>query len=185
MTAVYSDRRALGSAFRPIGVFDKQIAKAYVAFLNSSFGVIQFLNRRSKKLTYPAFETGHLKTIRLPGPDKVDIDKLVRVFEEIKNVPLGRLRDCVTDQVRKALDYAVADALGVDRKLTGQWREWLSKEPTITGKRYEGTFPPYERAYSLTMKRDSSYESEGVSGGGLRSSSQAGHESSMPAAVVV
>ena len=142
LTAIYSEKKALGSAFRPIGVFDKQIAKAYVAFLNSSFGVIQLLNRRSGKLDYPAFETGHLRTLRLPDTNKVSIDNIVRVFEAHKNTPLERLCDCVADPVRKALDYAVAEALGVDRKLTDQWREWLSKEPTITGKQYEGKLPP-------------------------------------------
>ena len=141
LAAVYSERKALGSAFRPIGVYDKRIAKAYTAFLNSSFGVLQLLNRRSKKLSYPAFEAGHLKTLKLPDPEKVDLDAIVRVFEEHKNTPLQRLRDCVTDKVRIALDYAVADALGVDRQLTHQWREWLAKEPSITGDLYEGDLP--------------------------------------------
>ena len=141
LTAVYSEKKALGSAFRPIGVFDKRLAKAYTAFLNSSFGILQLLNRRSKKLSYPSFETGHLKTLKLPDPEKVDIDKIVRAFEEHKNTPLERLRDCVTDKVRIALDYAVADALGVERSLTDQWREWLAKEPSITGKLYEGDLP--------------------------------------------
>ena len=141
LTAVYSERKALGSAFRPIGVFDKRLAKAYTAFLNSSFGVLQLLNRRSKKLSYPAFEAGHLKTLRLPDPAKVDIDAIVRVFEQHKNTPLERLRDCVTDKVRIALDHAIADALGVDRHLTAQWRAWLAKEPSITGKLYEGKLP--------------------------------------------
>ena len=141
LTAVYSERKALGSAFRPIGVFDKHLAKAYTAFLNSSFGVLQLLNRRTGNLYYPAFEGGHLKTLRLPDPAKVDIDAIVRVFEQHKDTPLERLRDCVTDKVRIALDHAIADALGVDRQLTAQWRAWLAKEPTITGKLYEGNLP--------------------------------------------
>ncbi len=94
LTAIYSDTPALGSAFNPIGNIDKNTAKAYSAFMNSSFGIIQMLNRRTSKLTYPTYESSHLKTLQLPDPKKVDLSILIEAFEKVKNIPLGRLRDC-------------------------------------------------------------------------------------------
>ncbi len=134
LTAVYSEKPAIGSAFRPIGVNNKETAKAYAAFFNSSFGVIQMLNRRTRMLTYPAFEASHMKTLMLPDPNKADLTPLLKAFEKVKDIPLKRLSECATDPSRKILDHAAAQALGIDPAITDQWRKWLSHEPTITNK---------------------------------------------------
>ncbi|MDD9821396.1 MAG: hypothetical protein OXU98_00670, partial [Gammaproteobacteria bacterium] len=126
LTAVYSECPALGSAFRPIGVNDKDTAKAYAAFLNSTFGVIQLLNRRSKTLTYAAYETGHMRTLMLPDPATADLAPLLDAFEQVKNTPLQRLSQCAQDPARQTLDHAAAQTLGVAPAQTDQWRKWLS-----------------------------------------------------------
>ena len=136
LTAIYSEKPAIGSAFRPIGVKDKETAKAYAAFLNSSFGVIQMLNRRTKKLTYPAYEAEHMTTLMLPDPNKADLTPLLDAFEQVKDTPLERLRKCAEDPARKILDHAAAKSIGIDPETTDQWRKWLSQEPTITNKPY-------------------------------------------------
>lgn len=132
--AVYSDKPALGSAFCPIGIYDKQTAKAMVAFLNSSFGIIQMLNRRTKKLTYPAYEAGHYRTLRLPAAD--DLSPLLEAFEKVKSTPLGRLSECENDAARKILDHAAAKVIGIHLETTDQWRQWLAVEPTINNRNY-------------------------------------------------
>lgn len=136
LTAIYSETPALGSAFRPIGVYDKETAQAYAAFLNSSFGIIQMLNRRTSKLDYLTYETGHMKTLMLPDPTKANLKPLLEAFEKVKTTPLGRLSECANDEARKILDHAAAKAIGTDPARTDQWREWLSQEPTITNKPY-------------------------------------------------
>lgn len=133
LLAIYSEQPALGSAYCPIGVYDKNIAKGYVAFMNSSFGIIQMLNRRTKKLTYPSYEAGHMKTLRLPDPN-ADLSPLVDAFEKVKDTPLLRLAECHTDPARKILDHAAAEVIGIPTETTDQWRQWLAREPTITNK---------------------------------------------------
>ena len=147
LMAIYSKKPTLGTAYIAIGNVDKQTAKALVAFMNSSFGIIQMLNRRSKKLTYPRYEVSNLKTLKLPDPEKVDLSILVEAFEQVKNTPLGRLRDCdehatppppppakSLENPRKILDHAVAKCLGIDPAKTDLWRKLLAAEPTITNR---------------------------------------------------
>ena len=52
--AVFSDESALGSAFvpvSPVGTDDEQACKAWCAWLNSTFGILAYLNLRQKNLT--------------------------------------------------------------------------------------------------------------------------------------
>ena len=139
--AVYSEKPAFGDAFVPVGVQNTEQARAFAAFFNSSFGVIQMLNRRTKILTYPKYEKAHLKTVMLPDLSKANLAPLLAAFEEVKDIPLGRLSACANDAARKILDYAAAEAIGIDPAITDQWREWLSQEPTITNKPYQA-WPP-------------------------------------------
>jgi len=134
LMAVHSETLAMGSMYMSVVVDTPEQEKAFAAFLNSSFGVIQMLNRRSKKLTYPRYEAAHLKTLMLPDPATADLAPLLEAFEAVKDTPLQRLSMCADDAARKTLDHAAARALGIDPATTDQWREWLSFEPTITGK---------------------------------------------------
>ena len=137
LVAVYSEQTAVGTEFRPVGVGDKDVAKAYVAFMNSSFGILQMLNRRTRKLSFPNFEGGHLKTLRLPDPAAADLQPLLDAFDAVKHTPLQRLAAANKDEARRLLDYAAAKSLGVDPKITDRWRDLLAREPTITGKPYK------------------------------------------------
>ncbi len=142
LLAIYSKEPAIGSAYFAMAVKTPEQEKAFVAFLNSSFGIIQMLNRRTKKLTYPKYEVGHLKTLMLPDPNQADLAPLLDAFEQVKNTPLERLANCATDPARKILDHAAAKAIGLDPAITDQWREWLAQEPTITNKPYRDPQEP-------------------------------------------
>ena len=136
LTAVSCEKPAFGEAFVPMGVKNTEQGKAFVAFLNSSFGIIQMLNRRTKKLTYPRYKRQHLKTLMLPDPNKANLTPLLDAFEQVKDTPLERLAKCDEDPARKILDHAAAKSIGIDPETTDQWRKWLSQEPTITNKPY-------------------------------------------------
>ena len=136
--AIYSETPVIGSAFRPIDTAPKiprETAKAYTVFLNSIFGILQFLDRRTKKLTYPIYETGHLKTLLLPTGK--DLGSLTSLFDAVDKQELLRLSEAGKDSIRRALDHAVAQLLGVDPTATDRWRELLAKEPTISNKRID------------------------------------------------
>ncbi len=137
LLAIYSKTPAISSAYFGMKLQSIELEKVFAAFLNSSFGVIQMLNRRTRKLTYPNYEVGHLKTLKLPDPNKADLAPLLAAFEKVKDTPLQRLAHCAEDPARKILDHAAANALGVDPAITDQWREWLSQEPTITNRPYQ------------------------------------------------
>jgi len=132
LLAIHSEKPALGSGYVAATVETPEQEKAFAVFLNSSFGIIQMLHRRTKTLDYPSYEARHLKTLMLPNPTKADLAPLLDAFEQVKNIPLQRLSQCAQDSARKILDHATARTLGVDPALTDQWREWLSREPTIT-----------------------------------------------------
>ncbi len=136
LMSLHSPRPALGSAWYPIILTPPQrgntrYEQALAAFLNSSFGIIQMLNRRTKKLSYPAFALEPLATLMLPHPDHADLKPLHSAFNELKREPLQRLEYCATDPARRALDHAAAASLGIDPAMTDQWRDWLSREPII------------------------------------------------------
>ena len=139
LLAIHSEQPAVGDGFVPMNVQNDEQGKAFALFLNSSFGAIQMLNRRTKKLTYPKYEKAHLKTLKLPDPNKADFAPLLAAFEQVKNTPLEKLANCATDPARKILDHAAAKSIGIDPAITDQWREWLSGEPTITNKPYQAS----------------------------------------------
>lgn len=144
LIAIYSETPAIGSAFRPIDTalaIPPDLAKAYTVFLNSTFGALQMLNRRTKKLTYPAYETGHMKTLRLPSAS-LDLQPLTALFDTIRTAELKRLCHAHQDPIRQQLDHAVAALLDIDPATTDQWRTLLAHEPTISNKPAQPNPPP-------------------------------------------
>ena len=137
LLAIHSKQPALGSTWFSIAVNNIEEEQAFAAFINSSFGIIQMLNRRTRILTYTNYEVGHLRTLMLPDPKKANLKPLLAAFNEVKDMPLKRLADCANDPARKILDHAAATAIGINPAITDQWRQWLSEEPTITSKPYQ------------------------------------------------
>jgi len=137
LIAVYSDKPALGSAFRTIDSADiipSERAKAYAVFLNSTFGALQILNRRTRKLDYPRYEADQLKTLLLPSAPTAALRPLIELFDKVRDQELQRLARADKDPLRRQLDHAVAALLGVDPTKTDRWRELLAAEPTISNK---------------------------------------------------
>ncbi|MCY4105684.1 MAG: hypothetical protein OXG02_03150, partial [Chloroflexi bacterium] len=63
-------------------------------------------------------------------------EKLAAVYDEHCEsvlLPLPRMNECET---RLALDAAVIEALGIDAEIVATIRRELTREPSITGKRY-------------------------------------------------
>jgi len=88
LLALHSEKPARGSGYIAATVNTPEQEKSFAAFLNSSFGAIQMLHRRTKTLTYPAYEAQHLKTLMLPDPATADLAPLLEAFEAVKDTPL-------------------------------------------------------------------------------------------------
>ena len=133
--AVYSDEPILGSAFVPVSpAVDNrtQLCKAWCCWLNSTFGIIAFLNTRQKNLTYPNFSLDGLRSLPVPHPNKCDIMKLATIYDECANDVLRPLPEIHSDPVRHTLDGAVLSAVpGLTGSEVAHWRQSISLEPSV------------------------------------------------------
>lgn len=137
--AVYSDMPILGSAFIPVlPVSDdkEKLCKAWCAWLNSTFGVLCFLNIRQRKLTYPQFSLDGLRSMPVPHPDKCDMDAMVRAFDRYADDALLPFPDVPDDPIRKALDSTVISAVPGLSEFDVDWiREAVAEEPSVHGRK--------------------------------------------------
>ena len=135
LTACYCDKPTFGFGFRPVKSGSRDESKALCLWLNSTPARIQLLNRRSKKLTYPAWVTEHWAAVIIPKHNDATIERLAWIWEQLKDEELQPMRFGATDEVRIAIDAAAAGAAGLDNARITEWREKLALEPTITGQR--------------------------------------------------
>ena len=56
-------------------------------------------------------------------------------FDQLADATLPRLRDGADSEIRKQIDEAVATVGGLDEDEVAEWRELLSREPTISNER--------------------------------------------------
>ncbi|MCY3879120.1 MAG: hypothetical protein OXF74_08070 [Rhodobacteraceae bacterium] len=137
--AVYSDEPVLGSAFIPVsphGNDSEQLCKAWCVWLNSTFGVIAFLNTRQKNLTYPHFSLDGLRSLPVPRPGHCDIALLATAYDRHADAILKPLPAIDADPVRHALDEAVIKAVpGLPNGDLDGWRRAISLEPSVNNKK--------------------------------------------------
>lgn len=140
--SVRLNQRALGSAWVPCKPFaDVSIEKAICVYLNSTIGILAILGNRSiKHLSYSRFSMDGLR--RIPVPDFVKMDEakvkmMAAAYDDLCDsvlLPLPQMNEC---EIRKTVDQAVVAALGIDGELAAAIRRELTREPSITGRRYE------------------------------------------------
>lgn len=143
--SVLVDEPALGNAWVPVmPLGDSALAdpneqlrsqKAWCAFLNSTPGAVLFLNRRSKKLTYPAYSLDQLRSLPCPDPGKVRTGYLAATFDELQHrelLPWTQMDCC---PVRARLDAVVGQMLDIKPAKLAEWRRRLVQEPTISNKK--------------------------------------------------
>ena len=137
--AVFSDEPVLGSAFIPVSPHSEdseQLCKAWCVWLNSTFGVIAFLNTRQKKLTYPSFSLDGLRTLPAPRPDCCDIKRLAAAYDQHADDILKPLPDIHADPARRLLDEAAVKAVpGLPGGDLDRWRRAVSLEPSVNNQK--------------------------------------------------
>lgn len=112
------------------------------AFLNSSVGVLSFLGNRTNRIpTYPNLSLDDLRKLVVPDFKAIGEDAVSALaaaydrYAEDTLLPLPQMDSC---EVRRGLDDAVCDALGLDGEFVGSVRHQLGSEPSVTGVRYGG-----------------------------------------------
>ena len=130
-TAQYCSTKSIGSRYVPMATADHAEAKALNVIWNSTPTLLQLLNIRSKKATYPQWAIEQLEGVRLPvvlkNPDVTEV--LAKIHDEFAGQEIGRLQHAADDPVRYALDAAVYKLYGLDETAVHEWRRLLSREP--------------------------------------------------------
>lgn len=112
----------------------KGLCKAYCLWFNSTYGILSFLNIRSRKLTYPDFAISYLESLPVPKLAKRDLPLLIKNFDEIAEKELRPLPEMHLDPVRKEIDQIIRTVvLGLpDAK---ELRILISQEPSVHGRK--------------------------------------------------
>jgi len=142
--AVMLDERVVGSIWTPCRPHDDnpETAAALCAWLDSSPGVLALLGERdNRKPSYPQFSLDALRSVPVPdfralgdGPR----DALAAAFERLKDETLAPFPQMDEDPVRRAIDEAVTEALGLDAEWVAGVRRELAREPSVTNRRWAG-----------------------------------------------
>ena len=140
----------LGGAWTPCklklsGEYKDMAEKSLCVYINSSVGILAMLgNRSNKALSYPQFSLDDLRKLIVPNFAAIGNDaaeRLAGAFDALADqalLPLPRMDGCA---VRRGLDAAVGEALGLDGERVDTIRRNLAAEPSVTGKRYAGLRP--------------------------------------------
>lgn len=137
--AIRTDHKSIGTSWYPIIPTDEDPeiwSKAMAVYLNSTIGVIAMLGARIPRiLEYPRYGVDDVKTIPLPIMSKGKLNRLASVYDKHKDADLGVLKN--PNPLREKLDLAVCKVLNLDTDMVSTMRRELSREPMITGKRYD------------------------------------------------
>ena len=143
--SVRLDTPAVGSSWSPCNLLgsDEVIAnleKAICVYLNSTIGILSLLGDRTNRVpSYPRFSIDDLRKLTVPGftaSDGAVVAQLSAAYDAYAYAIQQPLPQMDTDPARRALDTAVASALGLDAELVATIRRHLAAEPSVTGRRY-------------------------------------------------
>ena len=98
-------------------------------------------DRTNKKPTYPRLSIDDLRKLIVPDFTSIgesSLAKMVATYDDLAERTLLPLTHMDSGPVRRALDDAVGDALGLDAERVATIRRSLAAEPPVTGKRYAG-----------------------------------------------
>ncbi len=142
VAAVMLSNEVVGSSWAPCRPHDSTIAKALCFYLNSTPGLLSLLGTRDNRV--PSYTYLSLDTLRsLPVPDfsalsTEQIDLLDSWFDWLGNDTLLPLPRMFEDPVRRQIDEAVIQALGLDPEWVAAIRRELAREPSVTDRPYGG-----------------------------------------------
>ncbi len=143
LSAVVLDAPAVGSRWVTCASLDGEhlTELAFCGFFNSSVGVLSRLaGRDNRKPSYPQFSLDTLRSTFVPDFSS-DHDARQIVADSVRDLcnevllPLPQMNE---DPVRIAIDEAVTAALGLDPEWVATIRRELSREPSVTNRRYAG-----------------------------------------------
>ena len=141
VAAVMLPEPSLGSRWTPCRPHDPNIAKALCLYLNSTPGILTLLGGRDNKVpSYPSFSLDTLRSLSVPdfaALEPESRDYLTSWFDWLRDAELLPLPLMHEDPVRRQIDDAVTDALGLDPEWIATVRRELAREPAVMDRRRE------------------------------------------------
>ncbi len=139
VAAVMLPEPALGSSWTPCRPHNPDIAKALCLYLNSTPGLLSLLGERDNRVpSYPSFSLDTLRGLPVPNfaaLPSAELELLDGWFDWLENdtlLPFPRMHE---DPVRRQIDEAVTQALGLDAEWVATTRRELAREPSVTDRR--------------------------------------------------
>ena len=115
--------------------------RALCVYMNSTLGILSMLGSFKRMGLLFRLESTARDLMALPVPDFVKMDgaleALAAAFDELGECELSPLPESDNCSVRRAIDRAVCEALGIREELVDSIRWHLVRERSITGKRYQ------------------------------------------------
>ena len=142
VAAVMLPDQAVGSNWTPCRPRDPGNSKALCLYLNSTPGLMTLLGGRDNRVpSYPSFSLDTLRSLPIPDfsalvTEKVDL--LDSWFDWLGNDTLLPFPRMFEDPVRRQIDEAVIQALGLDPEWVANIRRELAREPSVTDRPYGG-----------------------------------------------
>ena len=139
--AVIVSERTVGSLWTPAHPNDKsaETEEAWTLYLNSSIGLLALLGGRGNRIqVYPDFSMKALRGVRVPDLDAFPgaREAMVSAFKSLQTRTLRAFPYLDADPARREIDAAVVAALALDPERVARIRRELSREPSVTDRRY-------------------------------------------------
>ena len=136
VTACRAEQPLLGSAWVPVRPIeaDADFERALCAWWNSTPGILTLLHSRSKALDYARYSLDALRALLVPDPGRTAIKPLCEAFDSCRSkslLPWPQMDECPT---RAMLDQAAAQVLRIDGRTIADWRQRITREPTVSKK---------------------------------------------------
>ena len=135
VAAVTLPEQAVGSIWTPCRPQDPALTKALCLYLNSTPGLLTLLGMRdNRKPSYPSFSLDTLRSLPIPNLaalGEAERDLLNSWYDWLKGETLQPFPQMHLDPVRKQIDDAVCNALGLDAAWVASVRQALAREPAV------------------------------------------------------
>lgn len=145
--AVRLDKPTLGSMWTNARMtwqaagYEADYERALCVYMNSTLGILSMLGSFKRMGLLFRLESTARDLMALPVPDFVkmngSLEALTAAFDELGECELSPLPESGNCSMRRAIDRAVCEALGISEELIHRIRSHLVREPSVTGKRYQ------------------------------------------------
>ena len=139
VAAVKLPEQVVGSIWVPCNMHNPELANALCTYLNSSPGLLSLIGSKDNRIpSYPSFSLDTLRSLPVPdlatlSPERLGL--LENQFNKLQHEILQPFPKMGDDPIRRQIDEAVTQALGLDPEWVQTISRELAHEPSVTDRR--------------------------------------------------